>query len=500
MLKGHQPHSREHDVRRRDAAHSASDKQQRPVPKPAGVRSLQRDFARLDARRLLELQQTHGNQFVQRFISGGPTDGIQRHPGEATVHAGNRGALEAHTLEDLFRWYASGAITDETIVYVIRSKLDLKAQRGDFDQLSYFLERNHDVRSSAWLRGAITHRLNREAAREVNAAQELTNEPAAAVYQIWLRYWTAELRASQAEMRTLEEVLRRTDPNYAWNRGLFDDGRRDVFGPEYEEVANAYHTAQCLTSQLDDLLSWLEDWVDVAGHRVTFSEVNAKAREIAEGKAWFQTYMAPLILGGLGPGSLRTPAPGPAAVPAEGASAGAPVEVSWEQVERTLRTDPNRVMWSPAEWHGQIWRFRGYAARLGESPWDFYRDEGGHIRVNEAALSESQAARIREIHAEAPPPESEALPPRQPVGPRDASSATGVDLRPPPGGGVQLLNLRQAQNLENVQAERVYSMSREEFVQHWQGAGQTGSPPADAGAFIIWGPQGRAVRIVFAED
>ncbi len=48
------------------------------------------------------------------------------------------------------------------------------------------------------------------------------------------------------------------------------------------------------------LLNWLEIWVDVADHRVTFEQVNEKAIEIAKEQAWFQEWMAPIIYAALG--------------------------------------------------------------------------------------------------------------------------------------------------------------------------------------------------------
>jgi hypothetical protein len=64
------------------------------------------------------------------------------------------------------------------------------------------------------------------------------------------------------------------------------------------------------------LMNWLEDWVDSAGHHITFREVNEKAVEIGKAQLTFQTWFVPVIFATLGAysgvGAGRAPAEPPA--------------------------------------------------------------------------------------------------------------------------------------------------------------------------------------------
>ena len=137
------------------------------------------------------------------------------------------------------------------------------------------------------------------------------------LFQIWLRYWTDLHNAAVDREKQVRTALWKADKvSYANNIDLFQNGKRDALGPEYQDAADRLDSYNYMLSGEERLLNWLEDWVDTAHHHLTFKQVNEKALEIAKAQAMFETWFAPIIFGILG-GVLAQPArgPGPEPVP-----------------------------------------------------------------------------------------------------------------------------------------------------------------------------------------
>lgn len=125
------------------------------------------------------------------------------------------------------------------------------------------------------------------------------------MYQIWLRLWMGRQAKAHADLEALENSLKAQAKAqggdalavFFANKTWFDKGKRDALGPEYRAAVERRETIDFVISYLKDVHDWLEMWVDVGGHHVTLQRVNEKALEIARAKAWFQMYMAPIILG-----------------------------------------------------------------------------------------------------------------------------------------------------------------------------------------------------------
>jgi hypothetical protein len=140
------------------------------------------------------------------------------------------------------------------------------------------------------------------------------------MYQLWMGYWVAEQNHAVEELKRLEGVLRAADLNaYVEKRMLFDKGKTDALGPAYESATRRLATCNFIT-ELRDVRAWLETYVDGMHKTVTMQQVNQKALEIARAKAWFRTWMEPIIL----------------AVIAFGSSAPRPVEAALEGAEADL--------------------------------------------------------------------------------------------------------------------------------------------------------------------
>jgi hypothetical protein len=125
------------------------------------------------------------------------------------------------------------------------------------------------------------------------------------MFQIWLRYWMDQEQAAHAALKAIDGETRARDPlGYVDKRWYFDHGKTAIFGPDYERASQRLNTVQYLISEIRAVYDWLDTWVSVAGHRVTFRRVNEKALEIVKAKEWFREWMAPFILLALDPAFL----------------------------------------------------------------------------------------------------------------------------------------------------------------------------------------------------
>jgi RHS repeat-associated protein len=126
------------------------------------------------------------------------------------------------------------------------------------------------------------------------------SEKADKVYGAWAEAWGQAQNSANKEKRGLEEKFRNQDSAaYAENRAKFDAGNRDALGAEYRAVADRYDAAAAALSQADRVHHWIECRID-GGEQVTNQQINEQAFALAQSFAFFQSYLAPLILAGVG--------------------------------------------------------------------------------------------------------------------------------------------------------------------------------------------------------
>jgi hypothetical protein len=103
------------------------------------------------------------------------------------------------------------------------------------------------------------------------AANDPTNTlDAAQLYQIWLHHWTDEQAAAYAAFEPLKSAEGKADSvGYADKLQMFQAGRRGVFSPEYEAAADRVTAANYYTSDLADVLGWLEAQLDITNKHAT---------------------------------------------------------------------------------------------------------------------------------------------------------------------------------------------------------------------------------------
>jgi hypothetical protein len=146
------------------------------------------------------------------------------------------------------------------------------------------------------------------------------------LFQIWFHFWIDQLNTAADRKAQVGKALWKADrASYANNMDLFQNGKRDALGPDYQDAADRYDGANFMLSGQMRLLNWLEDWVDTGHHRLTFKAVNDKGLEIAKAQANFEEWVAPILLAIIGsvmeaPASrstdpMRQLPPGPEPVP-----------------------------------------------------------------------------------------------------------------------------------------------------------------------------------------
>ncbi|MFD4601983.1 DUF4157 domain-containing protein [Streptomyces sp. NPDC058464] len=135
------------------------------------------------------------------------------------------------------------------------------------------------------------------------------------MFRIWQRYWNRRLnRAVTREDEVRTRIWSKDNIKYADDMDKFTHGLRSALGSEYEAAADELDACQAITSQMENVLNWLEAR-QVMGEPVTFDQVNAKALESARAQAWFQTWIEPLVMGVLAMGAGPRTGPGLTRVP-----------------------------------------------------------------------------------------------------------------------------------------------------------------------------------------
>jgi hypothetical protein len=120
-------------------------------------------------------------------------------------------------------------------------------------------------------------------------------------YRNWSQGWANEQNDANAEVRALEDKFRNEDAvAFAENKNKFNMGARDALGGEYQAAANRLDAANVVSSVFDKTHDWVRARVDAEGKQVTQQQINEHALALASSNANFQTYIAPLILVGVG--------------------------------------------------------------------------------------------------------------------------------------------------------------------------------------------------------
>jgi hypothetical protein len=121
------------------------------------------------------------------------------------------------------------------------------------------------------------------------------------LFQIWLQFWMEQLSKALADEKAARtKVWSRDNVEYANNMNLFQLGKRDALGPEYQEAADRVDAARSHLSCDMELHNWLETRVDVAHDHLTLVKIEYKALEIAKGRAQFQKWIEPVLFAILG--------------------------------------------------------------------------------------------------------------------------------------------------------------------------------------------------------
>jgi RHS repeat-associated protein len=120
------------------------------------------------------------------------------------------------------------------------------------------------------------------------------------VFDKWFSVWTTINNNAVNSERTQRQAIWKQDPvGYAENRSLYNMGRRDIFGKEYQNTVNLIDTSTAMMSAAPKVQDWIENQIS-NGHTPTLEEINNKAAQIAKANEDFETYMAPIIYGAIG--------------------------------------------------------------------------------------------------------------------------------------------------------------------------------------------------------
>jgi RHS repeat-associated protein len=127
------------------------------------------------------------------------------------------------------------------------------------------------------------------------------------IYRDWSQGWNDTQKSAASEKRTLEEKFRnQNNTAFTENKNRFDMGARDALGAGYQAAADRFDAATTALSQADRVHEWIRARVDAERGQVTEHQINEYAVALARSSATFQTYLAPLILGGV---AARPPVP-----------------------------------------------------------------------------------------------------------------------------------------------------------------------------------------------
>ncbi|WP_033287841.1 hypothetical protein [Amycolatopsis jejuensis] len=120
----------------------------------------------------------------------------------------------------------------------------------------------------------------------VAAADPTNTLSSAQLYQIWLRYWKDEQAAARAAFKPIEDAEAKRDVvGYVDKLHMFKAGRRGILSPAYEAASDRVTAADYYTSDLADVLGWLEAQVDISHRPVTLEQVNRQVVELIKQRA-----------------------------------------------------------------------------------------------------------------------------------------------------------------------------------------------------------------------
>jgi hypothetical protein len=162
-------------------------------------------------------------------------------------------------------------------------------------------------------RGGPITTVSHEDARGVVADQASGQDKPTAeqLFRTWQRRWHERHNAAVKRERAVREQLRADGLiEFVNNWSLFQDGKRDALGKEYEGAARELEITSSMLRAEFDVFNRLEDRVDTLGQRLTPDDIDGMAAEIANGLAWFDFIVSSLPMGGAGArarGGARAP-------------------------------------------------------------------------------------------------------------------------------------------------------------------------------------------------
>jgi RHS repeat-associated protein len=119
------------------------------------------------------------------------------------------------------------------------------------------------------------------------------------IFDAWFSSWTTKYNNAVKAEKAQRYAIWKQDPvAYAENRNLYNMGKRDAFGAEYQETVNLLDTTTAMMSAAPKVQDWIENQI-ANGHTPTTEEINNKAAEIAKANEDYETYMAPIIYGAI---------------------------------------------------------------------------------------------------------------------------------------------------------------------------------------------------------
>jgi ketosteroid isomerase-like protein len=156
---------------------------------------------------------------------------------------------------------------------------------------------------------------------------------------IWHGVWGDIQNRANNDLNKLDDRLfAANSAAHAENITRFRMGARDALGPEYRKLADERDTAMALLSVQDKIASWLEDTVGAMKQHKTVEDVTRQAEALVKSFHFFQLFIEPLIL--LGIGGFSGSRPGLPSRPRPPAGAGVPDTASPPPSEEPPGTAP----------------------------------------------------------------------------------------------------------------------------------------------------------------
>ncbi len=120
------------------------------------------------------------------------------------------------------------------------------------------------------------------------------------LFQIWQNLWMEQRALAAEDEDRIRHQIRRANPAvYADKMNLFELGKRDALGPDYQDAVDRLDTADFMLSAATELLGWLEAR-EAMGDHCTLQQATEQAIEIASAWSKFQAWFGLVVLAVLG--------------------------------------------------------------------------------------------------------------------------------------------------------------------------------------------------------